>query len=70
MLVVSKAIGTIEILVAPMAAFFVVELMARFSPFDAVSWEAGLFLVLAYLPIVVSFGWAGYMLVRQRPNEW
>ncbi len=57
-------------LVAAMAASFVVELIARHSPFDAVSWEAGLFLIPAYLPIAISFGWAGYLLVRQRPNAW
>ena len=70
MSLLSKVVGIVEILIAVMAAGFVIELIVRFSPPDNVSWEAGLFLVPAYLAVAISFGWAGYLLARQRANAW
>ena len=67
--IVSRAVGTVDFLVAAAAAFFVTELMIRFSSFERMSSEIGVFPLIAYLLLFLSFGWAGFSLFR-RPNAW
>jgi len=67
--IVSRAVGVVDFFFAAAAAYFVLELVIRFSSFNRMYSEIGLLPLVACVLLFLSFAWAGISLFR-RPNAW